>query len=144
MKDVHFCELPKHTEDYLFTCETCGKRWQQDPLTARWRGLDGPSPEEQLGAAAAGASPDHLSWLQSYLEEVLELMNSRGRKYGPGNIAEFGELGVLVRLSDKLARLRHTTENFEDETSADSWMDVIGYGLIGLAWCRGDWPGSEK
>jgi len=88
--------------------------------------------------------PEHLSWLPEYLNEVLELVAERGRKYGPGNIQEFGELGVLVRLSDKLARLRHTTENFEDETSADSWMDVIGYGLIGLAWSRGDWPGSKK
>lgn len=105
---------------------------------------------EHAGAGtAAGKSssvelPEHLSWLPEYLDEVLELVAERGRKYGPGNIREFGELGVLVRLSDKLSRLRHTTENFADETSADSWMDVIGYGLIGLAWSRGDWPGSEK
>jgi len=87
--------------------------------------------------------PEHLAWLNGYLDEVRDVMVERGKKYGPGNIQEFGELGVLVRLSDKLARLRHTTQNFGDETTTDSWVDVIGYGLIGLAWSRGDWPGSK-
>ena len=87
--------------------------------------------------------PEHLAWLNDYLDEVRDVMVERGKKYGPGNIQEFGELGVLVRLSDKLARLRHTTQNFGDETSTNSWVDVIGYGLIGLAWSRGDWPGSK-
>ena len=87
--------------------------------------------------------PEHLAWLNDYLDEVREVMVERGKKYGPGNIQEFGELGVLVRLSDKFARLRHTTQNFGDETTTDSWLDVIGYGLIGLAWSRGDWPGSQ-
>lgn len=85
-----------------------------------------------------------MDFLDDVLEEVSKVMHQRGRKYGPGNISEFGETGVLVRLSDKLARLRYTTEHFSDETPDDSWMDVIGYGLIGLAWSRGLWPGSEK
>lgn len=109
----------------------------------------GPNCTEEAAPPPAAKSsradlPEHLSWLHDYLLEVEELVAQRGKKYGPGNIQEFGELGVLVRLSDKLSRLRHTTENFADETSTDSWMDVIGYGLIGLAWSRGDWPGSEK
>ncbi len=93
---------------------------------------------------SGGQKAEHLEFLEGLLEEVTATMHQRGRKYGPGNISEFGELGVLVRLSDKLARLRHTTENFADETSEDSWLDVVGYGLIGMAWSRGLWPGSEK
>lgn len=89
--------------------------------------------------------PEHLSWLEEKLEEVAAVMRDRGAKYGPGNIAEFGELGVLVRLSDKLARLRHSREvDFADESSRDAWIDIIGYGLIGLAWADGQWPGSER
>ena len=88
----------------------------------------------------------HLDpWLAAALEEVEALMRERGSKYGPGNIAEWGDLGVLVRLSDKLARLRHSRErDFADETARDAWLDVIGYGLIGLAWADGNWPGSER
>lgn len=88
----------------------------------------------------------HLEpWLAEALEEVSAIMHERGSKYGPGNIAEFGELGVLVRLSDKLARLRYASgKDFADEAARDAWMDIIGYGLIGLAWADGNWPGSEK
>ena len=89
--------------------------------------------------------PEHLEGLGAVLEEVAEVMYERGSKYGPGNIAQFGELGVLVRLSDKLARLQHSAgRDFADESHADAWIDVIGYGLIGLLWSRGQWPGSEK
>ena len=87
---------------------------------------------------------EHLEgWLADALREVSEMMHERGAKYGPGNIEQFGSYGVLVRLSDKLARLKHTSENFGDEATRESWLDVIGYGLIGLAWSDGNWPGSE-
>lgn len=86
------------------------------------------------------AIPDHMRELQPILEEVRTVMYERGRKYGPGNIAEFGELGVLVRLSDKLARLRNSKDDFSDESVADTWLDVVGYGLIGLMIQKGLWP----
>lgn len=98
---------------------------------------------KKSGLDSSQVVPPHMECLEELLEEVKEVMYSRGRKYGPGNIAEFGELGVLVRLSDKLSRLRYTTEQFGDETSRDSWLDMVGYGLIGLLWCDGKWPGSE-
>ena len=88
---------------------------------------------------------EHLeSWLDDYLEEVASVMRERGAKYGPGNISQFGDFGVMVRLSDKLARLQHAHgKDFADESAEDAWLDVIGYGLIGLAWARGKWPGSS-
>ena len=90
-------------------------------------------------------SVEHLdNWLDEALAEVAEVMRERGAKYGPGNIAEFGELGVLVRLSDKFARLKNQSKDFADESIIDTYMDIIGYALIGIAWKRGDWPGSEK
>lgn len=95
--------------------------------------------------AEAGPAADHLDWLEGMLDEILELMQGRGAKYGPGNIAQFGDYGVLVRLSDKLARLQHSLElNHSDESVEDTWLDIAGYALIGLAWSRGLWPGSEK
>lgn len=89
---------------------------------------------------AAENIPDHMRELQPILEEVRAVMYERGRKYGPGNIAEFGELGVLVRLSDKLARLKNSKDDFSDESVADTWLDVVGYGLIGLMIQKGLWP----
>lgn len=102
---------------------------------------------EHLGGrkSSSPAAAEHLDWVAGALQEVEELMKERGAKYGPGNIAQFGDYGVLVRLSDKLARLQHSIEHdFGDETAQDTWLDVIGYGLIGLAWSRKQWPGSDE
>ena len=87
---------------------------------------------------------DDLAWIKDSVREIEEIMRERHSKYGPGNIAQFGDFGVMVRLSDKLARLQHSSGNeFADEATRDTWLDVIGYGLIGLAWVDGNWPGSE-
>lgn len=107
--------------------------------------IPAPAPEISSSSTLPAPNPEHLrEWLEAALDEVADVMRERGAKYGPGNIAEFGDLGVLVRLSDKLARLRNTREDFADESNRDAWMDVIGYGLIGLAWADGNWPGSEE
>ena len=114
-----------------------------------WPGVESSAEEnEELEGVPAPAEvprAEHLEWLEDVAGEVLKLMRERGAKYGPGNIAQFGDYGVLVRLSDKLSRLQHSMEHdFGDESADDTWLDVVGYGLIGLAWSRGLWPGSEK
>jgi hypothetical protein len=92
---------------------------------------------------------EHLeAWLGDLMSELEELMHERGIKYGPGNIAEFGDFGVLVRMADKMARLRNLYVNgaggdVRDESVEDSLMDVANYAMIMLAWRRGLWPGSE-
>lgn len=67
-------------------------------------------------------------------------------KYGPGNIAKFGERGVLVRVSDKLERminLHKTEQEPDDETRDDTWGDMATYALIALMCRWGWWPGVE-
>lgn len=105
--------------------------------------------KEAQAAFGPAPAPAHLAdWLDELVAECVAVMRERGRKYGPGNIAEWGELGVLVRLSDKMARLREMQKNvasdFLDESVEDTYIDIINYGLIALAWRRGLWPGSEK
>ena len=62
----------------------------------------------------------------------------RQRKYGVENISRHGEFGVLVRLDDKLARLGNQEEH-HDESREDTWVDVAGYGIIGLMVNRKIW-----
>ena len=54
------------------------------------------------------------------------------------NFRYFGGLGILVRLSDKLARLRSFEENgtfaVEDEKLLDTVIDAINYALIYYAY----------
>lgn len=81
--------------------------------------------------------------LEDVLAEVSEVMQDRHAKYGAGNIAEFGETGILVRLGDKFARLKNNRRtSFFDESVDDTLLDIVGYGLIWLMWRKGLWPGS--
>ncbi|MCL8207747.1 MAG: hypothetical protein K6V97_06720 [Actinomycetia bacterium] len=87
------------------------------------------------------------------LEEQYALMVRKQTDYGSGNIAAFGEMGVLVRLSDKLERLKHllfhrdavTGEvtwrgtNPQNETVDDTYRDILNYALIALMLRRGYW-----
>lgn len=69
------------------------------------------------------------------LNEIGILLVKKRKDYGPGNIPRFGEKGVVVRLYDKAERLASLVwdgkaPNFE--SVEDTWMDVIGYGVLGL------------
>ena len=60
--------------------------------------------------------------------------------YGYENILSFGELGVLVRANDKIARLKNLLtkkKDPENESVEDSWRDLLNYSLIALMLRRG-------
>ncbi len=66
--------------------------------------------------------------------ENIALFDKKNRDYGSGNIAAFGEYGVMVRVSDKFERLKNLLRNVQDpnnESIEDTWLDISNYGLIG-------------
>lgn len=70
------------------------------------------------------------------------LLDTKNRDYGPGNISAFGERGVIVRLNDKVERLKTLVWNAkspEHEKVEDTWMDIANYGVIGMMCHSGDW-----
>lgn len=78
-------------------------------------------------------------WLSRYQSHMwtpnmqVNLLVDRQTKYGHSNILKFEELGLVVRMSDKAARLSNMEEDgrdFEDESVMDTWMDVLGYATI--------------
>lgn len=74
--------------------------------------------------------------------EAAILLDKKNRDYGPGNISAFGEKGVIVRLNDKIERLKTLVWNDrspEHEKVSDTWLDVTNYGIIGLLCHRGEW-----
>jgi len=84
--------------------------------------------------------------IASQMAALFELFKQRQRKYGPGNIAAFGDLGVCVRAQDKLARLRHHyfgggAGDMADESVEDAWRDLAVYAVIALVCRNGRWPG---
>ena len=64
---------------------------------------------------------------------MTDLLVSKQRDYGHGNIDAFGIYGVLVRLSDKIERLKNLMSNDIDpsnESVLDTLRDMVGYCVI--------------
>lgn len=86
---------------------------------------------------------------KKFIEAVLvmiQVFDYKQGKYGPGNIAKFGEFGVTVRAHDKIERLinlQKTGQEPADETRDDSWGDLATYSMISLLCRWGWWPGVE-
>jgi len=76
------------------------------------------------------------------LDEMRETMIAKQKDYGPSNISDFGEVGVLVRANDKMARLRNLHKiggRPQNEAIDDSWIDLANYAVIALMVRRGIW-----
>ena len=65
--------------------------------------------------------------------QIADLVIKKQKDYGHDNINAFGELGLVVRTNDKIARLRnlHGKEGVT-EPRIDAWRDIAGYALIAL------------
>ena len=71
--------------------------------------------------------------LDQKLAECRRVMIAKQLDYGPGNISSWGEIGVAVRLTDKVERLRNllmSGRKPENESIRDTALDIANYGLI--------------
>ena len=86
------------------------------------------------------------------LFDQAELFDSKQRDYGPMNIATFGEMGVVVRTNDKLARLvnllfpggQWNPNTPANESIEDTYRDLSNYGIIALMCRAGEWPTTSE
>lgn len=81
--------------------------------------------------------------------ECDDLLVQKQKDYGSQNILEFGEYGLLVRISDKFHRLKNLLQNDKEpqnETIEDTFMDLRNYAQIALMVRRGqfDLPLEEE
>jgi hypothetical protein len=77
----------------------------------------------------------------------IKTFDRKQHDYGSGNIAKFGERGVLVRASDKLERLINLANRPDvatNESIEDSWRDLTVYGMIARLCRAGKWPKKEE
>ncbi len=77
---------------------------------------------------------------QRVADDLGELMFRKQHDYGPGNILAFGEFGILVRLNDKLERLKNLYKKGVEpanESVEDTWADAANYAIIALMLRRG-------
>ena len=72
-------------------------------------------------------------------EMITATLVRKQHDYGHENIARFGRQGLLVRVHDKIARLKNLSRPDRDaknEAIEDTYMDIIGYCAIGMMWER--------
>lgn len=97
----------------------------------------------------ASGDADLEQTVAEVMGEYLSLWKKKQRSYGPHNIGAFGVQGCLIRANDKIQRLRrnyflNANVSLSDETIEDTWLDLLGYAIMGLICARGQWPGLEK
>ena len=90
---------------------------------------------------------DYLREFKAYTAKMLDITTKKNNDYGGAedpfkNFRTFEELGILVRMSDKFARLRTAFQEkreFEvkDETIEDTCIDLANYALLLMCYHRG-------
>lgn len=88
---------------------------------------------------------------QKLLDEMMELHLRKIKDYGPHAINATGEVGIVVRMWDKMARLLNLTgwdittgkqtsaKSPNNESVDDTLMDLASYALIMLVYRQGKW-----
>ena len=78
--------------------------------------------------------------------ECVQLFDTKQMDYGSTNIAACGEMGIAVRLQDKVSRMRNLLlKELKNEGDAnhepleDTYKDAANYAMIGLLLKRGLW-----
>lgn len=75
--------------------------------------------------------------------EHIDLLCRKQADYGPHNIANMGRAGLLVRMNDKMERLKHlmfSGAKPTNEAVIDTLRDLSNYALIWEMGDRGSWP----
>lgn len=68
--------------------------------------------------------------------EILTILNEKHKKYGTKNLEEYGLLGIIIRMNDKIQRLETqlSLDDIEKQKSIikDQLIDLQGYSINGL------------
>jgi hypothetical protein len=99
-------------------------------------GADNPSMVQDLFVRAGTEAMHILNEREPFdTEQMLRVLVSKQHDYGHENISMFGEVGIAVRLCDKIARVENLLkrgENAMNESLKDSYMDILGYSVIAV------------
>jgi len=79
--------------------------------------------------------------------QVAEIVIAKQHDYGHDNILAFKEQGLVVRLWDKINRLKNLVWKNNDpknESIEDTFTDIAGYAIIGLMLAEGTFINKLK
>ena len=78
---------------------------------------------------------------------VAEIVIAKQHDYGHDNILAFREQGLVVRLWDKINRLKNlfwSCKEPKNESLEDTFTDIAGYAIIGLMLAEGSFTNELK
>jgi len=107
------------------------------------RGHDSDDLADSLMVALECTEPLTIEFINQVLNDI-RTFDCKQHDYGPENITAFGEKGVVVRMNDKMARLRNLVwgdKPASNEAIEDSYTDLSVYGVIARMCRAGAWPG---
>ncbi len=68
-------------------------------------------------------------------DELLVMFLKKHKDYGKGNILANGELGIAMRVSEKVERLKHllfSQQTPQNEAVEETWIDIAVYAVIAV------------
>lgn len=74
-------------------------------------------------------------------EELTQMFLKKHKDYGKGNILANGEIGIAMRVSEKIERLKHllmTQNDPTNESIEETWTDIAVYAVIARLLRSGD------
>ena len=77
---------------------------------------------------------------QQVCDELLRMFLKKHRDYGKGNILSIEELGIALRISEKVERLKHLLRSSNppaNESIEETWIDIGVYAIIAVLFRRG-------
>jgi len=92
-------------------------------------------------------SPTYLDEaFEQVSDELLLMFLKKHKDYGKGNILANKELGIAMRISEKVERLKHllmSSQDPENESIEETWVDIAVYAVIGVLYRRGHFQNLE-
>lgn len=79
-------------------------------------------------------------------EELLEMFLKKHRDYGKDNILAIEELGISMRILEKVQRLKNLmmrNDEPSNESIEETWIDIAVYAIIGVLYRRGQFQELE-
>lgn len=90
--------------------------------------------DQYMGACGNLAASHIRTTLSSDIHGIHSLLVRKQRDYGHENITLSGEIGLAVRMMDKIARLNNLLsrdgQNVMNEPLVDTWCDILGYATV--------------
>jgi len=78
--------------------------------------------------------------LDQILSEIRELLIKKNKDYGDSNLREGGIEGIILRVQDKVSRIKHigSTNGLVGEAAEKEWLDIAGYAIQAIRLMRED------